>query len=530
MSLDLLIRGALVADGRGSELRRADVGVTSGRIALVEDLGDRFIEAAEVIDARSRVIAPGFIDIHTHSDVILASEPAAASKVLQGVTTEVTGNCSFSPVPVDPARRDLLADHLARLGDGIPEITWQDLPGYAAALEGRGLAVNVVPLIGHGALRIAAMQEPYGPADEADAVRMQSLLDESLRAGAWGMSTGLTHSPSSSAPAAEIRALAAVLARHDAMYATHARASAGHEFDAIIEAIDTCTDVGARLQYSHLALNEPINWGRAEQALALFDRAAAAGLDIGFDVYPYDASSSSLVQYLPDWVQAGGTLGLRRHASDPQWRARALRDMQDGWFGGIPWLWDRFVLSAVPGRPELVGHSLEQAAAIAGCEPDVLVLDLCTTIGSEVMVVLFHRMEEDMTCFLAHPLASVGSDGNALPMAGSGSPHPRSYGTFPRVLGRYVRERPVLSLGEAIAKMTAQPAARLGLTDRGAVEPGLVADLVVVDAGTVADTATFERPRSAPIGVEATIVGGQVVARQGALTGIRPGKVLLRAQ
>lgn len=528
MTVELVIRGGLVADGLAPDLRRVDVGISNGKIAFVEDLGDRQIDASAVIDASSRIVTPGFIDIHTHSDVVLTRDPSAASKVLQGVTTEVTGNCSFSPIPVDPRRRGLLADHLARLGDGSPDITWRDLPGYVEVIDTMRPALNVLPLVGHSALRIAAMDEPYGHASNEDIGRMKELLEEALDAGAWGLSTGLTHSPSSLGSASEIEHLADAIAAHGALYSTHARAGAGLEFAAILEAIQTCRATGARLQFSHLALNDPCNWGRAQDALGHFETAYTEGLDVGFDVYPYDASSSSLVQYLPEWVQAGGTDALRLNGADPDWRARALRDMADGWYGGIPWLWDRFLLASVGDRRELEGLTLDQAADVAGCAPMELVLDLCTTIGSEVMVVLFHRTEADMSAFLAHPLACVGSDGNALPMHGDGTPHPRSFGTFPRILGRYVRDQSILTMGEAIAKMTSRPAQRLRLTDRGAVVPGLAADLVVFDPAKVSDTATFQRPRSAPVGIDCTIIAGQVVARDGAVTGARPGKVLLR--
>jgi N-acyl-D-amino-acid deacylase len=529
VSVDLLLRGGLVADGTTAPLRRADVGVRDGRIVLVEDLGDREVDAGDVIDATGRVVAPGFIDIHTHSDVVLLAEPGGASKILQGVTTDVIGNCSFSPFPVAPQRRAELADHLARLGDGAPDPTWTDLEGYARALDEARPALNVAPLVGHGALRIAAMQDPYGPADRADVDRMQELLAEALDQGAWGMSTGLTHTPSSLGPSAEVEDLCRVVASRDALYATHARAVAGGELDAIREAITAARTTGVRLEYSHLALNEPANWGRATDALALFEAAVADGIDAAFDVYPYDASSSSLVQYLPEWVQAGGTEALRRNRTDRSWCQRALADLRLGWFGGIPWLWDRFVLTAVPGRSDLVGLTLEQASVATGTEPDVLVLELCTTIGSDVQVVLFYRTEEDMTAFLSHPLAAVGSDGNALPIDhGSGQPHPRSFGTYPRILGRYVRDQARLTLPEAVARMTSVPADRLGLGDRGRVVTGGIADLVVIDPGSVADTSTFENPRSAPIGISCTIVAGIPVSREGRLTGARPGRVLRR--
>jgi N-acyl-D-aspartate/D-glutamate deacylase len=373
------------------------------------------------------------------------------------------------------------------------------------------------------------MAQPYGPADDDDVKRMVRLLEECLAAGAWGMSTGLTHSPSSLGPAAEIHELARVLARRDCLYATHARAVAGGELQAIEEAIETARNTEARLEFSHLALNEPANWGRAADALQLFDKAIAGGLDVAFDVYPYAASSSSLVQYLPEWVQAGGTPALRANGSDPAWRRRALGDLAKGWFGGIPWLWDRFLLTSVGERSELVGLTLEQAAEADGTDPAELVLELCTTVGSEVQVVLFYRTEADMKEFLAHPLAAVGSDGNALPVDhGDGQPHPRSFGTFPRILSKYVREQGLLTLPQAVARMTTTPAARLGITDRGSVRTGFIADLVVLDAATVTDTSTFEHPRSAPVGIDATLISGKIVARDGVLTGVRPGRVLLR--
>jgi N-acyl-D-aspartate/D-glutamate deacylase len=511
LDLDLLLRGATVLDGTGAPARRADVGLRDGRIRYLGDGPPP--SATDERDLGGLVLAPGFVDIHTHSDVSLLHDPAGESKVLQGVTTEVVGNCGYSPFPVHPARRTVLADHLARLGDPPVEILWEELNGYIRAMPRP--ALNVAPLVGHGALRIAAMADPYGAADQRDLRKMRQLLDAALAAGAFGLSTGLTHTPSACGDPDEVTALIEVVARHDALYATHARAAAGLELAAIDEAIDCTRRAGGRLQFSHLALNDPDYWGRAADALSRFDDAHASGLDVAFDVYPYDASSSAAIQYLPAWCQDD----LRAHAADPGRRERILAGIRDGFFGGIPWHWDRIVLTAG-------GRSIARLAAARAIPPEEALLDLCVEHGGAAQVVLHYRTEADMTAFLAHPLSMVGSDGSALPIAGTDQPHPRAFGTFPRVLGRYARDTGLLTLTEAVHKMTQAPARRLGLTDRGVIRAGAYADLVAFDPRRVADRATFAAPRQAPDGITLTIVAGQIVSRDGVLTGARPGRVL----
>ena len=529
MTFDLLLQGGLLIDGTGSAPHPADVGIRGDRIEHVGALAGT-IDAGRVIDLGGLVLAPGFIDIHTHSDVSLLHDPAGQSKVLQGVTTEVIGNCSFSPFPVGgPAggAREALTDHLARLGDAPIEPWWDDLDGYADAVQNHPPALNVAALVGHGALRIAAMANPYGRATDDDRTRIAELAETAFEQGAFGFSTGLTHTPSSIGPTAEIDILAQVCARHDALYATHARAVAGHELDAIREALGTAERTGVRLEYSHLALNEPANWGRADTALELFERAASDVGAAGFDVYPYDASSSHLIQYLPQWVQDGGGPAIASNNQDPAWRRRALRDIEDGWFGGIPWHWDRITIAGAGESRNVVGRSIAQLAADRGTPPGEVLLDLCAQYGSSAQAVLHYRQERDVTAFLAHPLAAIGSDGNALPLTSRPDrPHPRAFGTFPRVLGRYVRDLGTLSLPNAVHKMTELPARRLGLADRGLIGSGYVADLVAFDPLTVADRATFEHPRQSPAGVRWTIVAGVPVLADGVLQPDRPGRFL----
>ena len=455
---DLIIRNGTLIDGTGSPARASDVGVTGEHVVAVGEI-PADAPAERTIDATGKVLSPGFIDIHTHSDLTLIEDGLGESKLRQGVTTEVVGNCSFAAFPIEPERLDLHADHLARATAPVVP-WWTDLDGYAAALEESGLGINVAPLAGHGTLRVAAMGVDQRPPTPDELSRMERDLAIALDQGAFGMSTGLTHVPSAYGSFDEVAALARVLVSRGASYATHSRSSGDAERGSVGEAIDLGRETGVTVEFSHMAINNPSRWGTGSQLVGLLDDARKDGIDIFFDVYPYDASSSSLTQYLPPWVQAGGTDALRSRMADPEQRRRALEDMADGWFGGIPWLWDRFMVSHAPDGYG-VASTLAELSATTGTEPHELTIQLCEKYGNELQVVLFYRTEEDMETFLAHPLSIVGSDGNAIPIhQPTARPHPRSFGTFPRVLGRYVREREVIGLSEAIRKMTGEPARR----------------------------------------------------------------------
>ena len=339
---DLLIRGGMVIDGTGAAPVRSDVLVRDGRIeALLNGAAD--VEAERVVDADGLVVAPGFIDIHTHSDISVLLDGRAQSKVFQGVTTEVVGNCGFSAVPLT---EESLSDHLdllAGLGDDPVCPSWRDLAGYAEAVADAGVAVNVAPLVGHGQLRIAVAGMTDRLSDDQVA-RMQALLAESLDQGAFGLSSGLTYVPSCYADARELEVLCATLTERHAMYATHAR---GDGFTAVAEAVALGRATGVRVQYSHIALNDPDHWGRAAHLLREFDGARAEGVDIAYDVYPYEASASALTQYLPAWVQEGGVAAMRDRLADADTMRRAEISLAAGWGRDrrLPWLWDRVVLS-----------------------------------------------------------------------------------------------------------------------------------------------------------------------------------------
>lgn len=531
MNENLILAGGTLIDGTGGPPRRADIHLRGDVIAEVVDRDPHQpaspqTERADVLDCSGLVIAPGFIDIHTHSDLTVLANPSADSAVLQGVTTQVVGNCGFSPHPVHPDRATALADHVSGIGGETVPITWRDIDGYAEALAASPPTINIAPLIGHGALRIAAMVNPYAASTTADIHRMRALLRENLQAGAFGMSTGLTYPPSALAEPSEIESLASECAAADRIYATHSRALEDTPFGAIDEAIDVVRHSGVRLEYSHVAINNPLRWGRAKETLERFEAATAEGLPVGFDVYPYDASSSSAMQYLPYWVQDGGDAMLAVRGQDPTWRQAALADIRRGFFGSIEWQWDRIVLSAAPGLGASVGKSFAELADRWSVPPEQVLLDLCVNHGSAAQVVLHYRTEGDMQTFLASPLSVMGSDGLARPLSIPDHPHPRSFGAFPRVLGRYVRELAVLDLPSAIRKLSGEPARRLGLTRRGLVAAGMAADLVLFDPATVGDTATYLEPTNVPTGIVRTIVAGQTVQLNGVVTDVRPGGMI----
>ncbi|WP_162451552.1 amidohydrolase family protein [Phytoactinopolyspora mesophila] len=524
---DLLIHGGLIIDGTGNDPAAGDVLIEDGRITtILQPQTPPHHQAATVIDASGLVVAPGFIDIHTHSDVSVLLDGRAQSKIHQGVTTEVTGNCGFSPFPLTPSH---LHDHLALLagiGDDPVQPTWTDLDGYADAVEHAGIALNIAPLVGHGQLRIATA----GLAEHAGTETigaMRALLSELLEQGAFGLSTGLTYVPSRYADSAELEALCTTLAGYGRLYATHSRADG---FAGAAEASTLGRRTGARIQFSHLAINQPGLWGQAESLLKIFDDGRRGGADIACDVYPYDASASALTQYLPPWVQEGGVDTMRARLADPGILARAESELAAGWGAGgrIPWHWDRVVLSRTDGvldAPE--GATVQDAAAAAGVSPARYTLELCREGGNRVQVVLFYRVEHDMRTFLRHPHTLIGSDGSALPYQQHGRrPHPRAYGAHARVLGRYTRELGDLELTTAVHKMTGAVAERLGLTDRGVLRADAVADLVVFDPETVIDHATYLEPCQPPSGIRDVVVNGELVLAGGIQTAARPGRVL----
>ncbi|MFF4837733.1 amidohydrolase family protein [Streptomyces sp. NPDC001315] len=520
---DVLITGGTVIDGTGAAPRRADVGVRADRIVHVGD-PDPTAAAAMVLDATGLVVTPGFIDLHSHADFSVLAMPDAKACLRQGVTTLVTGNCGLSPFPL--AAAEAAADG----GPGtLAGAQWHDLDGFAAAVEAARPALNIAPLVGHGALRTAVMGDARTPAGPAELDAMRTLLATAAAQGVFGMSTGLIYAPGSFATTDEIKALATEAARHGLLYATHMRDEGDRLLEAVAEAIDVATASGVRLQVSHLKAMGPANHGKVDEALAAIDAAAGDDLDVACDVYPYTASSTRLTSRLPDWAMDGGPAGLLQRLADPDTRARVLADLRPA--VGRTFLPEGVVLAMMgPGLySDRIGDSIADIARDEGVEPAEAVLNVLAAHQGEVMIVNHAMADADVDTVLRHPGSAVASDGWVLHAPGDGHPHPRNFGTFARVLGRYVRDRGILELADAVRKMTSLPASRLPLPDRGTLAAGQVADLVVLDPEKVTDLATFADPWQYATGVRDVLVAGRCVLRAGETTDARPGRVLRRS-
>ena len=528
MAFDTLILNGTVVDGTGNPGYEADIGVFGGRIEAIGSLRDA--EAALRIDASGHVVVPGFIDMHSHSDFTILDDPSAESKTYQGVTTEVVGNCGMSPFPVGP----LGWEAIRRSHTSQVECDWTDLDGWAARLETTGVSVNIATQVGHTALRFAAGLADDRPPTPDELKRLRILAAEAVEQGAFSFTTGLTLPPSSYADTDELAAIADAISPFDsAFYATHAREWAGNNVGAMQEAIHIGRRAGVPVQYSHMAIIDSRLYGQGSLVTDVVENARSAGQDVTYDMYPYTAAGTHLQQLIPEWVQEGGTEEMLKRLRDTATRERALQDTSQGWYRGLPWLWDTIVIASTPpGKDrELIGKSVEQIATERHEGPAETLLRLIDEGNGDTGCVMHNMNEDDVRYFMSKPYAIFGSDGNSVSPTGvykNDKPHPRFYGTFPRILGRYVRDESVMSLPDAVHKMTGAPARRLGLQDRGVIATGNVADLVVLDPETVVDRATFDDPQQYPVGIPHVMVAGDPVISDGIHTGARPGRVLRR--
>lgn len=490
---DLVIRGARVLDGGAADAVTADVAVTAGRVTMIGRVAG---PARRTVAVDGAIVTPGFIDLHTHADFTIHERPDAPSMVRQGVTTIVVGNCGFSAFPVPPEVRDDVADWAGFLS-ARSELLFETAREFLDALDRRALVPNVAAMCGHGTLRLAAMGHQARAASHAELARMEALLGEALRDGAAGLSTGLIYEPGRHAEREELERLAAITAHLGGFCASHLRDEGPGLLDAIDEAIGLARATGVGMHVSHLKAVGPRAAGLVEAALGRIREARAGGLDVSADQYPYTASSTKLAA-----IADGGLMG----PFEPS-----------------------LVLIGHDPAGSWTGRTLAEVAAAEGRDPLEALRGLTASRGDGVQVVLLGRVAEaDVRIALADPDVAVASDGWSLTDTVGRNPHPRSFGTFARVLGRYVREEGLLSLATAVRKMTHLPARRLGMAHRGRLSPGAVADIVVLDPDHIADRATYERPYEPAMGVHHVIVAGKPVVEAGEPTGATPGRALRR--
>lgn len=543
---DLVIANGRIVDGCGNPWYYGDVAVRGDRIAAIGAAGA--LRGRAVVDAGGRYVAPGFVDPHTHSDISILQHPRADSVVRQGVTTHVTGNCGMSPAPLSAAHRDEALHNWAHYWD-ISGVAWDwtSFRQYLKALELAGGAINIAPLVGHGALRLAVMGLADRPATEKELARMERLLDAALRAGAHGLSTGLVYPPGCYAGTDELVRLCRVVGRYKAMYTTHIRGERETILEAVAEALAIGRECGVAVEVSH---NAP-KWGAREDAganLALIEEARRDGLDVTTDNDVHTDLAPRLSRALPQPVLDLGHEALMALLGDPRERDDLRRAIADDVLPGAGYTglvrhgrFDRIVILHAGRHPELRGRSVADIAADRGSAPLDTYLDLIVEEDDQIVGIFDYVDERDIRALLRSPLAMVSSDGLVMPpvetLDDPALYWPCSYGEYPGVLERYVRDEPVLRLEEAIRKMTSFPAQRFGLLDRGVLRPGLRADVVVFDLDKVRDRATnlyphaypFENiPHRHPEGLDWVLVNGEPVIAEGEHTGALPGRVLRR--
>lgn len=528
--LDYLIRNALLLDGLGGPGFQADLAVADGRIAAI---GETSADANCVIDAKGLALAPGFVDIHSHTDAGLLIDPTAQSKITQGITLEVCGQCGFSSAPcLDEPGRAELDDWRRR--HGIRE-NWHTVNEFLSALESREIGVNFATLAGHSNLRAAAVGLADREATPAELEAMKTLAAEAMKEGAFGLSSGLIYPPSCFGTTAELSELAKAIAPYGGFYASHIRSERDAIVDAVEEAIRIGRHAGIPVQISHHKACGSNNWGKVRDTLALVREARASKHDVTVDQYPYTASATSLTILLPKSAHDGGDEAMlqRLRANRGEVLAHLRSSAATGGLIANDGGWSSVVVSSVrtDANRRFEGMNLAKIAELRGTDPENTVIDLLLEERGSVGMVHFAQCEEDIGIVMRSDVAMFGTDASARSTTGAlsrGKPHPRSFGSFPRVLGRYVREQRIISLETAIKKMTSMPSRKLGLTDRGTLKEGSWADLVLFDPDRVADTATYDHPHQIAEGIRCVFVNGRLAVEDGELTGVLAGRVLRR--
>jgi N-acyl-D-amino-acid deacylase len=528
MQADILIKGAQVFDGSGGPPVAADIAIQGDRIVAVGAAAASF--AHRVIDARGLAAAPGFVDVHGHSDYHLLLTPTAESALLQGVTGEIGGNCGYAAAPIwGPWHEDRARTYKDVYGLAHD---WQDLAAYYRRLMALGISMNFGLLVGHNTLRGSTMGGAARSATAEELAVMVAALRRAMGEGALGLSTGLVYSPACFSPPDELAALTTEAGRLGGLLATHMRSEGDQLLEAIREVIAAAETARAPLQISHLKTYGERNWGKLDEAFALIESAQRRGVDVTADRYPYTAANTGLQAALPTWAVEGDNATQTARLLDPGVRTRIRSEIGEG-----PGRrdWSQVLISEVTREENrrYQGLRVDEAARLAGQEALDFVLDLLHLEKIQVDAIYFTMNEANLHRILQKPYVMIGSDSGCRadygPLA-TGRPHPRTFGCFARVLGHYARDEQLFDLPTAIRKMTADPCRRFGLGNRGRLCPGFMADVVLFDPERVIDTATYEQPIRYPVGIQTVLVNGTVAVEAGEHTGARAGRVLQRAK
>jgi N-acyl-D-aspartate/D-glutamate deacylase len=527
---DVLIRGGHVIDGAGNPWINADVGIRAGRIVRIGRIDD--VQASRIIDATGQVVTPGFIDMHTHSEYSLLYDGNAQSKIRQGVTTEVVGEAT-SPGPIEGPAVEQAKEMLRRYS---LDLTWNSLDGYFQHLLKGRTSVNVASYVSSCQVRYDVIGYENRPPSTSELQKMRDLVASSMEQGAFGL-TNAIEATCGYAKTDELIELAKVVSRYGGIYATHVRGEGDTVLDSVREAIEIGEKANVPVEIFHLKVAGKNNWGRMPEVVGLIDAARARGVDVNANQYPYIAANHPMLPLLPPWALEGGVDKTMERLGDPQLRARMKQEIENGlpgWndnkiqqSGG----WQGVVIGGTKTEKNapLSGKTLEELGGVRGKDPANAFFDLLLEEHGQLMCILFMMNEKDVQTAMRQPWVDIASDGSSLSTEGllaAGHPHPRNYGTFPRILGHYARDEKLLTLEDAVRRMTSLAAQRLSLKDRGLLREGYWADIVVFDLNRVSDKATFTNPKQYPEGINYVLVNGGVVIDRGNHTGKRPGMAL----
>lgn len=533
LKYDLLMKNGQIIDGTGNSSFEGDIGIKEGKIIKIGDIDG---QSSNILDAKGLAISPGFIDMHNHADLSILTFPNAESYIMQGITTSLVGNCGFSFAPINPDRLDIIKNYLSSIAGKYLNVKWdwRSSKEYFEIVSKKNIAINIAYLTGHGTLRIAVKGLDNSIASKKEIDKMKMLLEKELEEGSFGLSTGLFYPPGSYSNTEEIVELTSIFKKYHALYTTHMRS----ESDELLESVEEAIQIGEKndipVEISHHKALGKMNWGKVKESMRLIENARQRGLDINCDVYPYTAANTTVNSLLPPWTMEGGINKMLARISNHDERLKIKREIMERRMKGENWIkgigWENIVVSDCPLDKEAEGKSLKTLFQERNQlqEPFEALFDWLIKINCEANMIFFAMDEDDVKTVISNPLSIIISDSWPMAPNSGGKPHPRTYGTFPRVLSKYVREEKVLTLEEAIRKMTSLPAKKIGLIDRGILREGYQADIVVFNPEEIKDMATFENPHQYPKGIYHVIVNGKMAVENGNITGLRSGKILKR--